>query len=148
MDAIVAVAKTVPSFLPRRELASLELNVGYHILGMRNVTTRFGRSVVVDMEDQGVCPQTPEKRFYVYLPKRWSDLYTEEQLHAVQPCKLTLKVTSHTPLPNEKVSVQLQIDYVSTITIIQQYSQVTILSTKKIMLLGINTIRFFFLQTK
>lgn len=113
MDAIVSLAKRVPSFLPRRELASLDLNVEYHILNIRKITTRFGPSVVVDLEERGTCPQTTDKTFFVYLPKRWAEIYTTEQLEKVEPCKLSLTVLSHTVLSNERVSVQLSIAYVS-----------------------------------
>ena len=113
MEAIVSNAKSVPKFLPKRDLTSLKLNVKYHVLGMKFVKTKFGESIVVDLEDDGTCPQPEEGRFYVYLPKRWADVFTEEQLKAVKPCVLSLCVTSHVPLPNEKTSVQLDIDYVS-----------------------------------
>lgn len=83
---------------------------------MKFVNTKFGRSVVVDLEDTGACPQTQENKFYVYLPKRWNDAFTEEQFQTIKPCVLSLCVTSHTTLGNEKVSVQLDIDYVSTLT--------------------------------
>lgn len=109
----MSVAKTVPAFLPKRELTSLDVNVSYHILAIRGVNTRFGRTIVVDLEDVGACPQTPDKRFFVYLPKRWSDIYTDDQLKKVHPCALALTVTAHTPLSNEKISVQLNIDFVS-----------------------------------
>ena len=70
MEAIVSNAKAVPKFLPKRDLSSLKLNVKYHILRMKSVSTRFGESVVVDLEDDAPCPQPEENRFYVYLPKR------------------------------------------------------------------------------
>ena len=115
MEGIVANARTVEKFLPKRDLSSLTLGVKYHIIRMKFVKTKFGESVVVDLEDTGACPQPEDKLFYVYLPKRWCDVFTEEQLKAVKPCVLSLCVTSHTPLANEKVSVQLDIDYVSMI---------------------------------
>ena len=71
--------------------------------------------MVVDLEETGACPQTQDKKFYVYLPKRWSDFFTEEQMATIQPCVLSLRVTSYTSLGNKKISVQLDIDYVSTI---------------------------------
>ena len=79
------------------------------------MTTKFGQSVVVDLEDTGVCPQTADKKFFVYLPKRWNQAFTEEQIKSVKPCVLSLCVTSHVVLSNDKVSVQLDIDYVSTL---------------------------------
>ena len=97
------------------DLLSLSLGVKYHIIHTKFVKTKFGESVVVDLEDTGACPQPEDKLFYVYLPKRWCDVFTEDQLKAVKPCVLSLCVTSHTSLANEKVSAQFDIDYVSMI---------------------------------
>ena len=99
MEAVVSNAKAVQKFLPKRELSSLKMNVMYHILQMKFVSTRFVESVVVDLEDDGACPQPEENRFYVYLPKRWTDVFTEDQLKPVKPCVVSLCVTSHVPLP-------------------------------------------------
>ena len=107
-------AKSVPAFLPRRDLHSLQFNMKYHVLNMKFVTTKYGKSVVVDLEETGVCRQAQDKKFYVYLPKRWSD-FMEEQMTTIQPCFPSLCITSHTLLGNEKISIQLDIDYVSTI---------------------------------
>lgn len=115
MESIVSQAKTVKTFLPRRDLQSLQINCKYHVLNMKFVNTKFGKSVVVDLEESGACPQTQDKIFYVYLPKRWSNAFTEDQLQSIKPCVLSLCVTSHTTMGNDKVSVQLDIDYVSTL---------------------------------
>ena len=114
MDAIVSLARTVPAMFPKMELTSLTIGKPYHILAMRLINTRIGCTIVVDLEELGECPQTQDKNFFVYLSKRWSDVYTEDQLKSVQPCKLSLRVTGHTPLANEKTSVQLTIEHVST----------------------------------
>ena len=81
---------------------------------MKLVNTKFGNAVVVDLEESGACPQTQDNKFHVFLPKRWSEAFTVDQMKTVKPCVLSLVVTSHTTLANEKVSVQLDIDYVST----------------------------------
>lgn len=116
MDTVVTAAKSLPTFYPKRTLQSLQLNTKYHILAMRNVKTRFGVSVVCDLEDVGACPQPPENRFYVFLPKRWDGLYEDEVLAGIQPCALSLTALSHTPLANDLVSVQIDIDYSVSIT--------------------------------
>lgn len=115
MESIVSQAKAVATYLPRRDLQTLQINCQYHVLSMKIINTKFGKSIVVDLEDTGACPQTQDKKFYVYLPKRWSEAFTEEQLKTVKPCVLSLCVTGHTPMGNEKISVQLNIDYVSTL---------------------------------
>ena len=66
MDAIVANAKSVEKFLEHRDLSSLQLNARYHILGMRYISTQFGRSVVVDLEETGgVCPQQDDEKNFM-----------------------------------------------------------------------------------
>lgn len=117
MDSIVRTTQAVPALLPRKELASLPVGESYHIQAMRLVDTRFGASIVVELDEPGVCPQTVDKKLFIYLPKRWSEVFTAEQLKSVVPCKLTLKVTGHLPLANNKISVQLQIIHVSTMGI-------------------------------
>ena len=67
MDYIVSQSKA--TFLPRRDLVSLTVNCKYHILDINFVNTKFGQSVVVDLEDTGSV--STDKKFFVYLPKRW-----------------------------------------------------------------------------
>ena len=114
MDAIVSLARSVPAMFPKRELTSLSIGEPYHILAMRLINTRFGRTIVADLEEFSECSQGQDNIFFIYLPKRWSEVYTEDQLKSIQPCKLSLRVTGHTPLANEKISVQLTIEHVRT----------------------------------
>lgn len=113
MDSIIASAKEVVEFLPQKRLNTLDVNEKYHILGMKFVTTQFGRPVVLEMEERGMCPQTREKQFCVYLPKRWDHVFTEEQMKSVKPCALSLTVTGHTTLANGNISTHVDIGYVS-----------------------------------
>lgn len=114
MESIVANAKNVPNyFLTQRLLSTLDEGIKYHILAMKFVVTQYGKSVVVDLEDPGDCPQPHEKQFYAYLPKRWDDIFTEDQLKAVIPCVLSLVVCGRTTLPNGKLSTHVDIQYVS-----------------------------------
>lgn len=63
---------------------------------MNMVNTLFEQSILVDLEDVDNCPQTLDMKCFVYLPKRWAEIFTEEQPRAVQSCELSLKVTGHT----------------------------------------------------
>lgn len=47
------------------------MNVNRHILYVKIVQKKFGKSIV-DLEWQGCCPQPTEKNFIVFLPNRWN----------------------------------------------------------------------------
>lgn len=118
MESIVAKSKSIPAFLPKRDLHTLLLHTPYHILAMRHVETRFGRSVVVDLEGPPyACIENSQmmqdEKFHVFLPKRWCTAFTDDQLLAVKPCTLALTITSHVQLSNNKYTSQLDIQYVS-----------------------------------
>lgn len=112
-EATVSPSRSVPALLPKRELTSLTTDQKYHVVAIKLISTRFGQRKVVDLEHVRDCRQTLYKQFFVYLPKRWAEVFTEEQLRVVQLCKLSLKVTGRTLLQIERVSVQLVLEYVT-----------------------------------
>ena len=55
----------------------------YPIVNMVHVDTRYGKSVLVTLEDG-------EHRYRVYLPKRYADVFTDEELRHINPNDLHL----------------------------------------------------------
>jgi hypothetical protein len=120
MDTVVNNAKLVAqcNAYPKRALDSLQLNISYHVISMRNVTTRFGKSVVCELEDTGVCPQSDDNCFHVFLPKRWADKFSDDNLEKIERCGLSLVAKGHTKMPNGMVSVNVDFVHVSIYTFI------------------------------
>ena len=58
-------------------------NKQYPIVNMVHVDTRYGKSVLVTLEDG-------EYRYRIYLPKRYSDVFTDEELRHINPSDLHL----------------------------------------------------------
>lgn len=114
MDSVLEKSKStsVADFLTTKTLEHLRLDTQYHILAMRNVATRFGDSVVCDIEEPGECPQEADKKFSVFLPKRYAGVYSDEDLAAVPSCKLALTVRKHVALANGKKTYDLDVDSV------------------------------------
>lgn len=106
MDKIIAQSKSVhlPEF---QRIADLEVGKPYPILGMRNTTTQFGISVVCDLESG------PDDTVSIFLPKRYSSVYEDEDLKELTPGLLTLTVKHHIPLLNGKKTFALEIDYMA-----------------------------------
>lgn len=76
---------TITAFVPKKNLQELLMNVNYHILHTKFVTSKFRRSVAINIEEPGLCPPTVENKSFV-LQNRWDNAFTEEQLISVNPC--------------------------------------------------------------
>ena len=80
MDSLLSVSYTHLDVYKRQELT---VDKQYPIVNMLHVNTRYGKSVLVTLED---C----EHRYRVYLPKRYADVFTDEELRHINPSDLHL----------------------------------------------------------
>ena len=108
MDNIIRVTRSV--FTPlRQRLTDLQLGVAYPILAMWNVPSSYGSSVMCHIIARD-C-RGDENIFSVYLPVRFNGLYSDEDLMAIIPCRLSLTLIRKVRLLNEKETFMVDIDY-------------------------------------
>lgn len=71
------------SAIEYKRCSELTINKQYPIVDLKNVDTRYGKSVLVTLEDDG-------ERYRVYLPKRYADVFADEELRHINPGELLL----------------------------------------------------------
>ena len=85
------------SAIEYKRCAELTVNKQYPIVNMVHVDTRYGKSVLVTLEDG-------EYRYRVYLPKRYADVFTDKALHHINPSDLHLVFRG---MRNQTVQVEI-----------------------------------------
>lgn len=108
MDSIVSAAKLISlKQFNQKKLSELQLNHTYPILAMRKIETKFGTSIVCDLQQDG------DDSCSVFLPKRYAAIYKDKQdvFTTLTPLALGLTITKEIPLPNRTTTYALDIDY-------------------------------------
>src|SRR3978361_57415 len=73
----------------RVKLISLDQNVNHEVVNLKQVTTKFGRQILVEFSE---CA--------AFLPKRVADAITDECLTELNSKKLVLIIKEHKQTPN------------------------------------------------
>ena len=106
MDAIINKSKNagLKDFVCKK-LGELQIDKSYPIAATSMIKTKFGTSVLCDIQEDG------EDAFSVFLPKRYADVYTEEDIAALEPHVIGLTVKRPIALSNGMTTYELEIDY-------------------------------------
>ena len=74
-------------YLQRKKMAELEEDKVYRIIKLEHMETKFGKAILATLnEDEG-----NEDDFTVFLPKRFSKMWSEEQIKAINQQSIKMK---------------------------------------------------------